>query len=132
MKKYIRSEEFIEEEIDDSADEWDPYHGKRYRIDCGDYQTKYTDSPNVAIRYWFQGSEKHTGECAIMARYKKDALALAKSVTPELLERFNEKYPCGYKLDWLYAVAQRFVNNNARSFLGDGQYGDQVEPFTYG
>lgn len=121
MKRYIKC-----------SDEWDPYQGKKYRIDCGDYQIKYTDSPSVAIRYWFQGSEKHSGECAIMARNKSDALAVAELVTPELLERLNERYPCGYKLEYLLDWAEKFVERNGSGFLGDGEYGDQVTPFTYG
>ena len=123
MKRYIKTSE--------DYDPYDPYQGKKYDVICGN-DFFLTDNPIVAIRKWFQGQKKHPMDCAIMARYKKDAIALASMVTMELLEDMNAKYPQGYKLDWLYDVAHRFVKRNGSDFLGDGQYGDQVPPFTYG
>lgn len=118
---------------DDSDDDtvWDPYNGFKYKVVCG-YDSSNTNNPKDAIRRWFIGQKKNPMDCAIMARYKSDALDLASLVTMELLEEMNDKYPQGYKLDWLFDCAQRFVRSNGSGFLGDGDLGDQVTPFTYG
>lgn len=118
---------------DDSDDEvaWDPYNGFKYKVVCG-YDSSNTNNPKAAIRRWFKGQSKNPMDCAILAKYKSDAIDLASIVTMDLLEEMNAEYPQGYKLDWLYDVAQRFVQRNGSDFLGDGDLGDQVPPFTYG
>lgn len=118
---------------DDSYDEtaWDPYNGFKYKVICG-YDSSSTNNPKAAIRRWFKGQNKDPMDCAIMAKYKSDAVDLARLVTMDLLEEMNAEYPQGYKLDWLYDYAQRFVQSNGSGFLGDGDLGDQVPPFTYG
>jgi len=140
MKRYIKSEtkilydaspERLEELEDEGYEEWDPYNGFKYKVVCG-YDSSNTNNPKAAIRRWFKGQSKNPMDCAIMAKYKSDAIDLASLVTMDLLEEMDSQYPQGYKLDWLYDSAQRFVRSNGSGFLGDGDMGDQVPPFTYG
>lgn len=140
MKRYIKSEtkmlydaspERLSELESDEYEAWDPYNGFKYKVVCG-YESSSTNNPKAAIRRWFKGQSKNPMDCAIMAKYKSDAIDLARSVTMDLLEEMNEQYPQGYKLDWLFDYAQKFVRSNGSGFLGDGDMGDQVPPFTYG
>ena len=132
MKRYIKSSDVVDDyEVYENTDDWSPYQGKKYDVICGN-NFFLTNDPYVAIQKWFQGQKKNPMDCAIMARYKSDAIDLASIVTMDLLEEMNEKYPQGYKLDWLFDCAQRFVRSNGSGFLGDGDLGDQVPPFTYG
>lgn len=122
----------ISEEInrlDDLA--FDEYKGKKYLI-LRDNDSRYTDDKYTAIKYWFEGQKKHPMGCAILSKYKADAIALVGYVTPQLLEDLNRIHPQGYKLDYLYDECQRQVANNCRGFLGNGQYGDQIHPFSFG
>ena len=132
MKRYIKSSDVVDDyEVYENTDDWSPYQGKKYSVVCG-YDSFLTNDPYVAIRKWFIGQKKNPMDCAIMAMYKSDAIDLASLVTMDLLETMNAKYPQGYKLDWLFDYAQRFVKSNGNGFLGDGDLGDQVPPFTYG
>lgn len=112
--------------------DYDPYNGHRYRVDCGNYNYRYADSPKLAIQYWFKGSQKNPMDCAIFAKYKDDAVKLCEAATPELLSDMYQRYPISYKLDYLINEAEKQVRNGCRFFLGDGEYGDQIHPFSYG
>lgn len=132
MKIYIVSSDVVDDyEVYENTDDWDPYNGKKYCVVCG-RNSFLTNSPYVAIRKWFQGQKNYPMDCAILAKYEKDGLELARLVDMNLLEEMNSNYPQGYKLDWLYNSAQRFLNGKAGNFLGEGDLGDQVPPFTYG
>ena len=126
----VKSSVILSSDSDDE-DIWDPYNGFKYKVVCG-YDSSNTNNPKAAIRRWFKGQSKNPMDCAIMAKYKSDAIDLASLVTMDFLEEMNSQYPQGYKLDWLYDSAPRFVRSNGSGFLGDGDMGDQVPPFTYG
>lgn len=117
------------ENIDD--DEFDPYNGRRYRVDCGT-AIKYTDSPKLALRTWAKFSSDNPGDCAIMTKYKDDAILLCEAAKPQYLQMLWDTYNPGYKLDWILDIVNQQLANNCSGFLGDGQYGDQVSPFSYG
>ena len=131
MKRLVYSSVESDGEYGDSFDSYDPYHGSKYIVYTG-YTSKRTNSPLTAIKYWFSGQRFNPQDCAIMAKYKDDAIKLLSVATPELLENLNIKYPCPYKLDWMIEVIERNLRNNCSGFLGDGDLGDQVSPFTYG
>ena len=122
MKKYIRSSNY--DEYDDDNDRYDPYHGYKYYIDCGNYNIKYTNSPATAIKYWFQGETKYPMDCAILAKYRKDALKLLQAATPEMIEQLNNKYPSPYKINYLNDTIEKFKNavESIKNFEFDPSY----------
>lgn len=126
MKRYIKS--------NDDAWNYDPYHGKTYRVVCGDVNDSdfYADSPYSAIVAWFRGQSKYPGDCAIMTRTKADALNLLDiSNDEEFIYEYTKRYNSPYKVDWMMKAIQDNLRNNARGF-DEGEYGDQISPFTYG
>lgn len=117
------------EELDD---EWSPFHGHKYRIDGG-YDIKYADTPAKAIQYWFQLGKKYPMDTAIQTPKKDWAIELCKAATPEVIERFYNKYGSCYKLDYLVDSAAEQVEKGCRFFHEDQYgYGDQIHPFCYG
>ena len=124
MKRYIRSEEIID-------DGWDidPFHGKRYHV-AFNYDSTCTDDPYMAIKLWFKNSERYPSDCAITAKTKQDGIELleaAQQVVPELYAQ--NKNP--YKLEYLEDCIQRMLANDL-PYFHESEYGDQVDPFSYG
>lgn len=126
MKRYIRSSDV------DDYDEYDPYQGHMYYVSYG-YNHKYTDNPKQAITIWFQQAKKNPMDCAIMAKWRKGAVDIVNTATPELLTTLYEKYDCPYKLEYLIEGAEKQRQNGCKYFLENKYgYGDQVEPFSFG
>lgn len=125
MKRYIRSEEIIED------DGWDidPFHGKRYHV-AYNYDSTCTDSPYTAIKLWFKNSEMYPSDCAITARTKQDGIDLlnaAAEIVPEMYARYRSPY----KLEYMEECIQRMLSSNL-PYFHESEYGDQVDPFSYG
>lgn len=127
MKRWIHASEDIEEDID----EWTPYQGHIYRISGGYYDSKFSDNPETAIKYWFQIGKKNPMDTAIQCQKKADAIALCKAATPELLTKLNDQYGSPYKIEYLIEEAQKQVDNGQRWFH-EGVYGDSIHPFSWG
>ena len=132
MKRYIHSDEILDEEIDDDY-EFSPYRNGKYRVDAG-YDTKWFDDPKKAIHAWFQGQTKHPMDVAIMTATRDNAIELVSAGTKEFLTKeYNRSPKCPYKLDYLIAECKRKVEDGCKYFYeGSYGYGDTVHPFGVG
>ena len=140
MKRYIKSSrdflgdarELDEPPVEEEYDEWDPFHGHKYRIDGG-YDIKYADTPVKAIQIWFQLGKKNPMDTAIMTKTKANAIELCKAATPEVITRLYDRYDSCYKLEYLIDGAAEKVADGCKFFHEDKYgYGDQIYPFCYG
>lgn len=113
-----------------ASDEWDPYGGTKYRIDGG-YKSRLTNNPKQAIKYWFMMEVKNPGDAAISVQTRTAGVELCQAATEEYLTELYNQYKNPYKLDYLIQGAKRSVENGCRSVI-EGEFGDQVDPFSYG
>lgn len=129
-------------EDDEIEDEWDPFHGHKYRInststsgygEINSYSVKYADTPVKAIQLWFQLGKNNPMDTAIITKTRDNAVELCRAATPEVIEKFYNNYGSCYELDYLIDEAAKQVENGCRYFYEDQYgYGDQIHPFCYG
>ena len=127
MKRYIK----FSTDVDDAWASYDPFNGKKYRIFGGYSDTKWTNDPYEAIKFWFQIGKKHPGDTCIMCKTKADAIEVVMEGTPEYLTELYSQYKCPYKLEYLIEECDKAFENGCRSFY-ENEYGDQVHPFSVG
>ena len=91
----------------------------------------FTDNPEVAIRKWFQLSEKYPTCCDIQARNTDAELELLKwaNANDDKIVVFATDHHSPYKLGWLQDHIRTAVNNNKPSI--QWAY-DAVFPFCMG
>ena len=69
-------------------------------------------------------------DCAIVAKTKDAGLELlwkAKEIVPALYERYKNPY----KLEYLTSMIEKKLGDDL-AYFHESEYGDQVDPFTYG
>lgn len=128
MKRWIHANDDIE--TGDIAEDY-IYRGKKYRVSSGYSNTKWTNNPEQAIKYWYMFQKKDPMDCSIMTRTKEDALALVKAGSASFLTALDEKFGCPYKLDYMIDECAKKVADGCKWFH-DSQYGDTVHPFGVG
>ena len=121
MKRYIRFSE---------DDGWNTAGNYKFRVSGGDHSFK-TDDPQRAIVKWFQYQEQYPQDCAIFVTTKVDGVELLKAATPQFIEQLHSAYHCPYKLDYMLMSIQKNIENGCKYIL-ENEYGDQVDPFSFG
>lgn len=135
----------------ENDDEWELFP-KTYKISggasgdyFGDYNkeladyvssgnvTRDTDSPATAVEAWFRIEMTHRGDAAIMCQKKDDAVRLLGwcDYNRDFIEDWHKKYKCPYKLDYILSQIDRQLEI-ACKYFHESEYGDQIEPFSYG
>lgn len=126
MKRWIHASN----EIDETYDEWDPFHGKTYFI-CGGYNTKTENDPVKAITQWYKYQVSDPMDCSISCKRKEDAIKLCEAATPELINSLSARYKCPYKAQYIIDEAAKKVADGCKWFH-ESDYGDTVHPFGVG
>ena len=121
MKRYIRSNSDYSEFV---------YNGKLYHV-VGGYDSYNTNDPVAAITKWFELERSNPMDAAITAVNKGAAIDLLRAANPDLIEDLHVKYRCPYKLEYMLESIDRNFRNGYPHFL-ESEYGDQVDPFSYG
>lgn len=130
MKRYIKTTSDIEYDADREL-AFDIYRGYKYYVSGGDNDTKYTNDPRTAIKYWFQLSSKYPGDTAIFCKTKAGAVELVMDADADYLTRLWNQYKNPYKLEYLISECEKAFENGCRYFH-ECEYGDQVHPFSFG
>ena len=107
---------------------------QKYSVYCDNGPSRDTNYPEVAIKAWFEFEQKYPMDCAIYAYNKEDAVELVKFALSHYawFKGLYEKYDCPYKWDWMRDRLIEAGETNCQYFLGDGEFGDQVGPFSFG
>lgn len=131
-------------EVDEAWDSaFDPFNGKTYRVHGGYHDTRYTDSPKLAIRYWYQMQAKHPEDVAIMCKTREQAVELCTAATEDYIYALDEKYgkgphPDGYREKGCPYMPQYLVDEaakevaNGQKYFYENDFGDSVHPFGVG
>ena len=107
--------------------------GKKYRAACDtgeNWESKVSNNPLDVLEFWFKWSAKYPMEAAINTRTRADGVALLKIAKKYLDELYN-KYDCPYKYDYLKDAIDKGIANGCRDII-EGDFGDQIHPFSYG
>ena len=103
--------------------------------DCGpndrDLNIVDTDDPRKALEAWFRLCKKFpmcTDICTTTKAYERELLEAA---TAEYLTELYEKYPIGYKLEYLINSVQDALTRG-KSGLIESEFGDSIFPFCSG
>lgn len=124
----------LEAQFDDSGDDEDyTFMGKKYRAACDTgkgWETKVSNNPLDVLEFWFKWSKLFPMEVAIDTRTRADGVALLKIAKKYLDELYN-KYDCPYKYDYLKDAIDKGIATGCRDII-EGEFGDQIHPFSYG
>lgn len=121
MKRYIRSSE---------DDGWAFDTNYVYRVAGGDRSFK-TDDPQRAIIKWFQYQADSPQDCAIFVKTRADGVELLEAATPQLVTELITTYRCPYKKEYMLDSIERNLANRCSGVI-ESEYGDQVDPFSFG
>jgi len=116
-------------EYDNLDDDYSPFAGESYYVAIGDDHL-VTSNPAKAIELWFKGEKKYPMDCAIVAKSKLDGINLLEAAK-DVIQQMYHKYGSPYKLEYLVDMILKKLNDNLR-FFHESEYGDQVDPFSYG
>lgn len=106
----------------------------KYSVDCEHAPSFSTEYPEVAIKKWFEMEEKYPMDCAIYAYNKNDAIELVNfaASNQSWFKKLYDRYNCPYKWDWMINGVLQSAERGCPYFLGNGEFGDQIGPFSYG
>lgn len=137
MKRLVRASTYDEEAM------WTPFSAGSYCVSSEYGGVKYTNSPRIAIRYWYQMQLKDPMDVSISCQTRDDAIKLCKAATDDYIFQLDEKYGkgphesgyrdtgCPYLPQWIVDEAAKQVSDGLSEFH-EGEYGDAVHPFTVG